>query len=127
MKKRIFTDNEVVIFNQKRINCGGKTFTRAEMQKCLKDINFPSDDVHFAKYVENNAIVRHQQGRQVFYTWPKDPVMKHQLQRVIDTCCKTKKQSNVPVISTEDKVRNAIQLLKALGYKILKKDWIEVS
>lgn len=126
MRKRIIDNNQVVIFNQKRLNNQGKGLTRAEMQKALKEINFPADDAHFSKYIESNAIIRHSQGRQVFYTWPKDPIMKHQLQHVIDACCKKKDKSFVTTVSTEEKIANAINLLKSLGYRVLKKDWIEI-
>lgn len=128
MRKRIIDNNQVVLFNQKRLNNQGKGFTRTEMQKSLKEINFPSDDIHFSKYLEVNAIIRHRQGRQVFYTWAKDPVMKQQLQHVIDACCKKKEQPKnfVVTISTEEKIANAINLLKSLGYRVLKKDWVEL-
>lgn len=88
-KKRgiVVDDNMIAIFNAKRENKKGQTFSRSEMLQQLKELNYAGHDSMLRSLIDgiNPPIIRIERGKYVFN--PK-PVHIERLQLAFDTYTK---------------------------------------
>lgn len=119
------SEEEIQLFNGFRINNHNKELTKEQLCELLRKMKLPTNG-NFIKCITsgvNPPIVRISRGK---YMFAKEPVYAARLQTVWTEYADYGNKDRVCILGDKDtiddlkKIRDAIDLLKTHGYKVLK-------
>ena len=119
------TDDEITLFNMWRQNKKGQSFKSSEAIEALHSLNLPQTPGFLTALVKHNILIKSGAGKSTSYSVCPTPVHKSQLQDAWTYYVKpkTKFQMDIRMI-VEKNPEEVIQILKSLGYRIQKQEWI---
>ena len=125
-KRKIVTSEECGRLNSLRKLYSGHTFTYSQIQDILsKEIGWTDTTLH--SLIINRIFVKMHRGE---YFFPKDPIYIGKLQNIFEEIANKRHQKYMeskPVIEVEvveiSPIEQAIALLKANGYKVMKESF----